>query len=89
MTKDEALKLALEWYDSGAEGREEFEAMIKTILAQRKPLTDEEIEDYWEHITGHSIFGGDRSAGRPMFVSADEVTEFARAIDAHEARSKT
>ncbi len=30
----EALKLALEWYDSGHEIREEYEAMIKTILAQ-------------------------------------------------------
>ena len=46
MTKDEALKMAMEWYDSGHEIREEYEAMIKTILAQRtwQGLTDEEID---------------------------------------------
>jgi 3-deoxy-D-manno-octulosonate 8-phosphate phosphatase KdsC-like HAD superfamily phosphatase len=33
MTKDEALKLALDWYDSGHEGREEFQAMIENLLA--------------------------------------------------------
>jgi hypothetical protein len=32
--KDEKLKLALEWYDSGAEKRDDFEAMIRNILAQ-------------------------------------------------------
>ena len=34
MTKDEALKLALDWYDSGAEHRDEFQVMIEAILAQ-------------------------------------------------------
>ena len=33
MTKDEALKLALDWYDSGSEVREEFQEMIESILA--------------------------------------------------------
>ena len=46
------------------------------------PLTDEEIEDNWERITGHSIWGGNRADGRAMYISADEVTEFARAIEA-------
>jgi hypothetical protein len=32
-TKDEALKLALNWYDSGHEDREEFKAMIENLLA--------------------------------------------------------
>jgi hypothetical protein len=32
-TKDEALKLALDWYDSGHEDREEFQAMIENLLA--------------------------------------------------------
>ena len=45
-------------------------------------MTDEEIEDEWERITGHSIFGGDRSNGRLMYLSSDEVTEFIRAIEA-------
>jgi len=33
MTKDEALDLALDWYDSGHEDREEFQAMIENLLA--------------------------------------------------------
>ena len=48
----------------------------------REPLTDEQIEDEWERLTGHSIFGGDRAEGRAMYLSPDEVTEFARAIEA-------
>jgi len=31
--KDKALKLALDWYDSGHEDREEFQAMIENLLA--------------------------------------------------------
>jgi hypothetical protein len=50
---------------------------------QRKPLTEEEIEDEWERITGHSIFGGNRAEGRTMYISPDEVIEFARAIEAN------
>lgn len=45
-------------------------------------LTDEEIEDEWESITGHSIFGGDKAEGRTMYLSPNEVIEFARAIEA-------
>jgi hypothetical protein len=36
VTRDEKLKLALEWYDSGAEKRDDFEAMIRNILAPPK-----------------------------------------------------
>lgn len=53
-----------------------------TSSPQRKPLMDEEIEDEWERITGHSIFGGNRAEGRTMYISPDEVIEFARAIEA-------
>ena len=45
-------------------------------------LKDEQVEDEWERITGHSIFGGDRSEGRAMYISPDEVIEFSRAIEA-------
>jgi hypothetical protein len=45
-------------------------------------LTDEQVEDEFERITRHSIFGGDRSAGRAMHISPDEVIEFSRAIEA-------
>ena len=45
-------------------------------------LTDEQVEDEWERTTGHSIFGGDRSEGRAMHISPDEVIEFSRAIEA-------
>ena len=43
MTDKEALKLALDWYDSGAEHRDEFQVMIESIVVQRKPLTHKEI----------------------------------------------
>ena len=45
-------------------------------------LKDEQVEDEWERITGHSIFGGDRSEGRAMYISPDEVIEFSRYIEA-------
>jgi hypothetical protein len=45
-------------------------------------MTDDEIEDEWESITGHSIFGGDKAEGRTMYLSPNEVLEFARAIEA-------
>lgn len=44
-------------------------------------ITDEQIEDEWERITGHSIFGSARAEGRAMYISPDEVTAFARAIE--------
>ena len=44
-------------------------------------LTEEEIEDEWERVTGHSIFGGNRSAGRSMFLSPDEVIHYTQAIE--------
>jgi hypothetical protein len=44
-------------------------------------LTDEQVEDEWERITGHSIFGGARSEGRAMYISPDVVIEFSRAIE--------
>ena len=45
-------------------------------------LKDEQVEDEWERITQHSIFGGDRSEGRAMHISPDELIEFSRAIEA-------
>ena len=41
MTKDEALDKALDWYDSGHEDREEFQAMIENLLAAQvqEPVT--------------------------------------------------
>ena len=44
MTKDEALKLALEWYDSGDENRREFIKMIKTITAVEEALAQPQQE---------------------------------------------
>lgn len=54
---------------------------LYTAPPARKPLTVEQVEDEWERITGHSIFGGDRKEGRAMYLSPDEVMEFARAIE--------
>jgi len=53
---------------------------LYTTPPQRKQLTDEEIADEWEHVTGHNISHGDRQEGRAMYISPDEVTEFARAV---------
>jgi len=38
MIKDEALKLAMDWYDSGNEDRDAFQAMIESILMQPEPV---------------------------------------------------
>lgn len=56
-------------------------SMIASTQA-RKPLTDDEIEDIFESITGHSIFGGDRKEGRAMYISPDEVFGFYAAVEA-------
>ncbi len=61
---------------------EEHEKPLYTAPPPRQPLTDEEVQDKWEHITGHSIFGGDLSEGRAMYISPNEVMEFASAIEA-------
>jgi hypothetical protein len=45
-----------------------------------QPLSDEWIEDEWERITGHSIFGGSAADGRTMYLSPNEVKEFARTM---------
>jgi hypothetical protein len=45
-------------------------------------LTDQEIEDDWERVTGHSILGGNRSDGRTMFLSPDEVVHYTQSIEA-------
>lgn len=58
------------------------EELRRLALKQWVGLTDEQVEDEWERITGHSIFGGDRSEGRAMYISPDEVIEFSRAIEA-------
>jgi hypothetical protein len=55
---------------------------LYTSPPKREPLSDEQIEDKFEQITGHSIFGGNRNEGRTMYLSPDEVIEFARAIEA-------
>jgi hypothetical protein len=44
-------------------------------------LTDEEINDEWDRVTGHSILGGNRSDGRTMFLSPDEVVYYTQAIE--------
>jgi hypothetical protein len=53
---------------------------LYTAPPQRKLLTDEEIADEWEHVTGHNISHGDRQECRAMYISPDEVAEFARAV---------
>ena len=44
MTKDEALRVAMDWYGSGNQDPDEFEKLIKAIAAQRTwvGLTKEE-----------------------------------------------
>ena len=46
MTKDEALRVAMDWYGSGNQDPDEFEKLIKAIAAQRTwvGLTKNEIE---------------------------------------------
>lgn len=73
-----------QWQSTQEKSRIETVPAQGTLLPQREwqGLTDEEeIEDEWERITGHSIYGGERREGRTMYLSPDEVIEFARAID--------
>jgi hypothetical protein len=55
---------------------------LYTAPRQWVGLTTQEIEDEWERMTGHSIFGGNRSDGRTMFLSPDEVVYYTQAIEA-------
>lgn len=67
---------------SNSTGRESAVELRRLALKQWVGLTDEQVEDEWERITGHGIFGGDRSEGRAMYISPDEVIEFSQAIEA-------
>lgn len=50
-------------------------------------MTRDEIEDLFEAVTGHNIAHGEKSEGRAMYLSPDEVLEFANLIvDKHNAR---
>jgi hypothetical protein len=65
----------------------EIEGMTPVYTAPPKRewvgLTDEdEIAFEWERVTGHSIFDGDQREGRQMFLSPNEILEFAEAIEA-------
>jgi hypothetical protein len=51
-----------------------------TAAARRQRLTDEDIEDAWECVTGHNISFGYRKGARTMYISPDEVIEFARTL---------
>ena len=64
-------------YNKGHVSRLRKEATKKEWVS----LTNEEIQDEWEKVTGHSIFGGDRKDGRTMYISPDEVVEFAKTIE--------
>ena len=68
--------------DKGKLGTSNCDIPLYTVPKQWQVLTDEQVEDEWERITGHSIFGGARSEGRAMYISPDEVIEFSRAIEA-------
>ena len=89
MKQPEALRLAdaldaefVQGRISNSTGRESAVELRRLALKQWAGLKDEQVEDEWERITGHSIFGGDRSEGRAMYISPDEVIEFSRAIEA-------
>ena len=67
--------------DKGKLGTSNCDIPLYTEPKRWVGLKDEQVEDEWERITGHSIFGGDRSEGRAMYISPDEVIEFSRAIE--------
>jgi hypothetical protein len=81
----EALEKVITAFGSGLTLQQNaINALRQALETEREwvGLTDEQVEDEWERITGHSIFGGDRSEGRAMYISPDEVIEFSRAIEA-------
>jgi dsDNA-specific endonuclease/ATPase MutS2 len=47
-------------------------------------MTREDIEDLFEDVTGHNIAHGDKSEITTMYISPDDVVEFAQRISAHE-----
>jgi len=47
-------------------------------------MTRDDVEDLFDAVTGSNIGYGDKSEGRAMYLSSDEVMEFARKIAAHE-----
>ena len=54
-TKDEALRMALDWYDSGHEDREEFQAMIENLLAAPVPLTEPQRKAIYDAVQGLDV----------------------------------
>jgi hypothetical protein len=63
MTQDEAMKLAFDWYGSGSQDPDEFEELIKAIVAQ---LEQEPVA--W------GVFEGNL---HDMFFSQEEAQEMA------------
>jgi len=60
---------------------EEIQPLYTAPQPAKQPLIADEICDSWEFTTGHQIQFGPSSEGRPMYLSTDEVIEFARAIE--------
>jgi hypothetical protein len=69
MTQDKALKLAFDWYGSGNQDPDEFEELIKAIVAQ---LEQEPVA--W------GVFEGNL---HDMFFSQSEAQEMARLKGSH------
>ena len=69
MTQDEALKLAFDWYGSGSQDPDEFEKLIKAIVAQpeQEPVA-------W------GVFEGNL---HDMFFTQEEAQEMARLKGSH------
>ena len=91
MTDRELMQQVLEALESdpishaGLVSRKQAITALRQALETEREwqgLTDEQVEDEWERITGQSIFGGDRSEGRAMYISPDEVIQFSIAIEA-------
>jgi hypothetical protein len=87
-TDKEALKLALDWYDSGHEDREEFQAMIENLLAapvQPAVITELKIKELFQKFGTGRLEGftaAVREAFRDAAPPAQPATEESSAVAA-------
>ena len=70
MTQDEALKLAFDWYGSGSQDPDEFEKLIKAIVAQ----PEQEPVAWWNN-TGTHIDLNVSGRGTPLYTHPPQRVE--------------
>ena len=56
MNKDDALRMAMDWYDSGFEDRAAFQTLMESILEQPPQRTEQEpVQRTWVGLTDDEL----------------------------------